>query len=126
MPGMDDLLIARLIAAGRVLFGALCVGAPKLLLRRDAASTPGPAVWMLRAFGVRDVALGAGTLSALRDDPPDTRWVAVSAAADSADIATAAAFRDELGVGGLIATLALAVPAAALGWKSVAGLRSLR
>ena len=34
--------------------------------------------------------------------------------------------RDELGVGGLIATLALAVPAAALGWKSVAGLRSLR
>ena len=63
---------------------------------------------------------------ALRDDPPDTRWVAVSAAADSADIATAAAFRDELGVGGLIATLALAVPAAALGWKSVAGLRSLR
>ena len=94
MPGMDDLLIARLIAAGRVLFGALCVGAPKLLLRRDAASTPGPAVWMLRAFGVRDVALGAGTLSALRDDPPDTRWVAVSAAA--------------------------------LGWKSVAGLRSLR
>ena len=40
---MDDRLIARLIAAGRVLFGLLCLGAPKLLLRADAEATPGAA-----------------------------------------------------------------------------------
>lgn len=119
---MDDRLIARLIAAGRVLFGVLCIASPKLVLQKHAASTPGQAVWMLRAFGIRDVVLGAGALASLNADEPDPDWVRMGAVADSADAVTALAFRKELGTQGLIATLSLAVPAAALGWKSSMGL----
>ena len=67
---MDDRLIARLIAAGRVLFGLLCIAAPKLVLQKEAAATPSQAVFMLRLFGVRDVVLGAGALASLNEDEP--------------------------------------------------------
>lgn len=123
---MDDRLIARLIAAGRVLFGLLCLGAPKILLRREAAATPGQAVWMLRAFGIRDVVLGAGALASLNAEEPDPDWVRMGAIADTADMITAVAFRDELGPQGLAATFGLAAPAATLGWKAASGLARQR
>jgi len=119
---MDDRLIARLIAAGRVLFGVLCIASPKLLLQKQAAVTPGQAIWMLRAFGIRDVVLGAGALASLNADEPDPDWVRMGAIADSADAVAALAFRKELGPQALIATLSLAVPASLLGWKSAMGL----
>jgi hypothetical protein len=82
-------------------------------------------VWMIRAFGIRDVVLGGGALVALNSDEGAPQWVMAGAIADSSDIAAAVAFRDELGTRSLVATLALAVPAAALGWKSALSLRSL-
>lgn len=122
---MDDRFIAKQIAIGRIIFGLMMLVAPRLVLRRSAPDAPGPAVWIGRIFGIRDVALGAGTLSALSaDDPGAARWVAVSAAADVADAATAVGWRNELGREGMIGTLALAIPAAALGLKALGGLRA--
>lgn len=78
---------------------------------------------MGRLFGVRDIALGAGTLSALQaDDPGAARWVAVSAAADAADAVTAVVWREELGREGVLATLALAIPALLGGAKATRGM----
>ena len=119
----EDNFVARQIAIGRILFGVVMLLFPRLLLRRSAPDAPGPAVWVGRLFGVRDIALGAGTLSALQaDDPGAGRWVAVGAAADAADVATALVWREELGREGVFATLAVAVPAMLGGAKAARGL----
>ena len=63
---VDDRTVARGIAVGRVGFGLLLLLAPRLLVRRTGSGQepPPPYVWWLRAFGIRDAVLGAGTLAA--------------------------------------------------------------
>ena len=123
MSGMDDLLIARLVAAGRVLFGLACIVAPRQILRAAGKDASAPVLWWIRAFGVRDAVLGGGALVALNDDEPDSTWVMAGAIADTADAVIVGAFRDDLGPAFVLPTLAIAAPAAALGWKASIGLR---
>jgi hypothetical protein len=119
---MNDLTLARSIAAGRVAFGLLMLLVPNTLLARAVADRPGPLVWMCRAFGIRDVVLGLGALQSLSAPEPDPSWVRMGAVADTSDVVAALVWRSELGPSGLASTLALAVPAAAGGWKASAGL----
>ncbi len=127
---MDDRTIARGVAAGRVAFGLLMLLAPRVLVRRTGTrqEPPVPYVWWLRAFGIRDTVLGAGTLLALGDSTTGgaARWVQVSAAADTLDAATAVVFGRDLDRGSRLAILALAVPASVLGWKAGQGLATRR
>lgn len=123
MRRMDDRLIARLVAAGRVLFGIVCLVAPRQILRQWGKDVSAPVLWWIRAFGARDAVLGAGALAALNRPDPDVSWVVAGAIADTADAAVAIAFRDELGSAFTATTLAVAGPAAALGWKAAAGLK---
>lgn len=124
---MDDRTIARGIAVGRVAFGLLMLLAPRLLTRRtgDGRDPQVPYVWWLRAFGIRDAVLGAGAYLALtaEDDEAAARWVQMGAVADTADAVTALAYRGDLDGRSRLATLAIAAPAATLGWKSLGGLR---
>lgn len=119
---MNSRSIATGVGLGRVLFGVICLIAPKLLLRSSGSEPRGSAVWMIRAFGVRDVVLGGGALSALARGRDARSWVAAGAVADTGDVLNAIAFRDELGGAGLVATLGLAVPASAGGWYAAATL----
>lgn len=121
---MDDRLIARLIAAGRVLFGIACLAAPRQILRQWGKDASPAVLWWIRAFGIRDAVLGAGALVSLNRDDPDSTWVVAGAAADTADAVLVAVCREELGPTFTIPTLAIAAPAAALGWKAALGLRS--
>ena len=65
---MEPRKLAELLSVGRVALGASMVIAPtlvgRLLLGRPGAS--GGAQLLTRAFGARDVAIGAGLLAALR------------------------------------------------------------
>ncbi|MFN8017199.1 MAG: hypothetical protein U0P45_03655 [Acidimicrobiales bacterium] len=107
-----EVRIAQLIAAGRVLYGAACMAAPRTVMGPAGARAEGQMVWLGRAFGVRDLVLGGGTLVALAgDQEAASRWVAASAAADALDLANAALFRKELDRTGVAGVLALAVPA---------------
>jgi hypothetical protein len=123
---MDDRTIAKGVAAGRLLFGLLMIVAPRLVARAD--EPPKPYVWWLRAFGIRDAVLGAGTLAALADPDDDraARWVQIGAAADTADAASVLVYGRDLDPRGRLATLAIAVPAAVLGWKASSGLAAER
>jgi hypothetical protein len=125
---MDDRTVARGIAVGRVGFGLLLMLFPRLLTRRtgDRTDPPAPYVWWLRAFGIRDTVLGAGAYLALTEDDDEVaaRWVQMGAVADTLDAATAVAFGRDIGRQSRWITLAIAVPAAALGWKSLGGLRA--
>ena len=107
---------------GRVLFGIVCLVAPRQILRQWGKDVSAPVLWWIRAFGARDAVLGAGALAALNRPEPDVSWVVAGAVAEAADAAVAIAFRDELGGAFTATTLAVAGPAAALGWKAAAGL----
>jgi hypothetical protein len=110
-------LIAQGIAAGRVAYGLACMTIPRTVLGPAGKRAEGQLAWMARAFGVRDVILGTGTLVALRGDrAAAVRWVEMSAAADALDVANAAIFHKELDTTGVVGVLTLAVPATAGGW----------
>lgn len=117
--------VARLIAGGRVLYGLGCMAAPRTMVGPAGARAEGQLVWMARAFGVRDLVLGTGTLLALAEsDEQGARWVELSAAADALDLANAAVFRRELDRTGTVGVLALAVPATLGGWWASRRLRA--
>lgn len=122
MQSMDDRLIARLVAAGRVLFGIGCLVAPRQILRQWGKDASPVVLWWIRAFGIRDTVLGAGALVSLNSDQPDTTWVKMGAAADTADAVVVLLGRNELPTAFVVPTLAIAAPAAALGWKASLGL----
>jgi len=119
---MNDVSLARSIAAGRVVFGLVMLLIPNTVLARMAADRPGPLVWMARAFGIRDIVLGLGALRTLQQAEPDASWVRMGAVADTSDAVAAVIWHKELGFSGAASTLALAVPAAAGGWKAASGL----
>ena len=93
---MDHRQLSRALAAGRILVGATLLIAPRAAGSRwigDAARQPGVSV-AARAFGVRDLALGLGTLQALEGDAPVRPWVSLGMMCDLGDlVATALAFR---------------------------------
>lgn len=119
---MSPTSVARSIALGRVLFGALMLFIPNTVLARASAERPGPLVWMSRAFGIRDIVLGAGALRALSRPGPGVDWVRMGAVADTSDAIAALVWRKELGAAGAAATLSLAAPAAAGGWYAAGAL----
>ncbi len=121
---MDERTVARSIALGRILFGAVMLFIPHTVLARTSEVRPGPLVWMARAFGIRDVVLGVGAVLELTEEEPTGQWVALGAAADTCDAVAAVVWREELGAAGVAATLSLAVPAATGGWWSAIRLRT--
>jgi hypothetical protein len=64
---------------------------------------------LTRALGARDLALGAGALLAMHDDPRSARpWFAAHAVADGADLAATIAARDGLPRNGFLFALGMA------------------
>jgi hypothetical protein len=93
---IDYRQVARVVAIGRVLVGAGLTLAPGWAGRSwvgPAASDPATKV-AFRAMGIRDLALGAGTLQALASGESARTWVALAGVSDAVDaIATALAIR---------------------------------
>ena len=79
--------VARLFAAGRVVAGATILLRPEALARalRVDAGTARRTAWMARMLGIRDLALGAGTLFALTRGGQPEPWLLASAASDAVD-----------------------------------------
>jgi hypothetical protein len=105
---------ARMIAAGRVLIGAVMFATPDLVAAPwvgDDARSDGTRV-VVRALGARDAVLGAGTLAAAGDAAQLRRWLLAASASDAADfVATLAGPRTPARP----AVLGLAAAAAAAG-----------
>ncbi|MBL8775087.1 MAG: hypothetical protein JNK12_04115 [Acidimicrobiales bacterium] len=111
---MDYRQLVRSLAVGRVAVGAALVLVPSLAARGwagDEASRPATKVF-LRALGIRDLALGVGTLRALERGEDPVPWARYGAAADGVDAAaTLAGFR-ALAPRGRFAVLLVAAVAA--------------
>lgn len=81
--------VARGIAQGRIAIGAAMFLAPRALTRRflRAADASPDALTAWRMAGMRDVALGLGTLLAARHAFPSLRgWVEAGVLADAGDV----------------------------------------
>jgi hypothetical protein len=80
----------RVMALARIALGASFVLAPGMALRawpgRDEARGPVDRL-LARSVGVRDVALGVGTLLAVEHDAPVRGWLEASMLADAGDAA---------------------------------------
>jgi hypothetical protein len=111
---LEDRDVARLLGLGRVVFGAAALVAPRSVTRiwtgEQEGSTTLPMA--VRGMGARDLAIGMGTLVALENDGPVTRWLEAGAVADAADaFSTLASWRQLPGIRRL-GLLALEVAAA--------------
>ncbi|MGI8407024.1 MAG: hypothetical protein ACR2L3_00725 [Actinomycetota bacterium] len=84
---LDARDIARLLSVARIVIGVSAWLAPRRFSRAwTGEEISGAAGTMaLRGLGVRDAALGMGTLFALEGDGPARRWVELSALADASD-----------------------------------------
>ncbi len=115
---MDKRTVAQVLAAGRAAFGVAMLVAPG----RVVAGWVGPDADrpdfspIVRGFGARDVALGAGMLVALGDGGKAVRpWVLGSLAGDAADLVAGLAAAKHLPRNGVIGITALAGGAIATG-----------
>src|SRR4051812_43373833 len=64
MASSED-VVAKGIAAGRLLYGLGCMVAPRQMMGPAGQRAEGQLIWLTRAFGVRDFVLGGATLRAL-------------------------------------------------------------
>ncbi len=95
---MDARALALAIAVGRVVIGAALMLVPGQVARRwigPPGRQPG-AQLLTVATGARDLAVGAGTVVALRSGSPARMWVLAGAVADVADLAATVRFRGAL------------------------------
>mgnify|MGYP000225435209 FL=1 len=114
---MDYRQLVRSLAVGRVAVGLALVLVPSLAARGwagDEASRPATKVF-LRALGIRDLALGVGTLRALERGEDPVPWARYGAAADGVDAAATLVGYRSLAPRGRFAVLLLAAAAAAGG-----------
>lgn len=118
---MDHRQLVRSLAAGRVVVGAALLVAPGVVGERwigDAARNPAVKVFS-RALGVRDLALGLGTLTALERGEPVRTWVQLGILADAVDAVASVLAIPAIGARRAVPVLAIAGGAAATGAASV-------
>ena len=103
---------AQAMGVLRALVGVAMIAAPRLVVRpEDGVPAAGNLVFMVRTIGVRDLALGLGTVAAARSSRGGDarRWIRFGLVSDALDVVTSAASSRLLGRGG--ATAATLIPA---------------
>jgi hypothetical protein len=114
----------HLLSAGRTAVGLSMLASPSLMPRTMGvdSTTASRLTWMTRMVGAREVAVGAGTLLALRRGRDVEEWTLASLLCDGAD---AAAFGLAVAKGDVRKVTGVGVVASALGAVAL-GLLALR
>src|SRR5262245_29493485 len=81
----DPRTIAILLARGRVVFGLVALVLPGVLTRVMFRSNSGQLRALMRMVGVRDIALGVGAITNLKEETQDAEWVSMGALSDGGD-----------------------------------------
>ena len=114
---MDERQLARLLNGGRIVIGAASIVAPGFVGGRWYTN-PGDSKGVnvaTRAFGVRDLALGLGTVQALDAGEPAARWMNMGILCDVVDAGATLLAGRHVGWKRAVPTLMVAAGAAALG-----------
>lgn len=82
---IDDRQIALIMSRARCVVGLACIAAPSIVARVAlGASTPATKA-ATRVAGIRDLALGVGALTAIKEHTQDAEWLSMGAACDGFD-----------------------------------------
>jgi hypothetical protein len=82
---LDRRQLAVLIARGRVVLGLSAVLAPGLAIRALMGESTTTTRTLTRMLGVRDIVLGVGAITTLKERTQDAEWVSMGAVADGVD-----------------------------------------
>ncbi len=120
---MDARVLARGLAASRIVFGAGLISSPERLtvpwIGREGAHAGGRVLG--RALGARDLVLGAGVIAAGDEQLP--MWIIASAVADGTDLVATVTGGRALPLTGRVLVGAMAAFAVVAGIVSLAGLK---
>lgn len=113
---MDYRQLVRMLAAGRVVVGAALVVLPGVAGSQWVGPTAHEAETKVfaRALGVRDLALGLGTLNALDKGEPVRSWVQLGGLSDAVDFAATAIALRRIGARRALPLMVVAATAATL------------
>ena len=81
----DPRTIAAALARGRIVTGLALVLVPGLVLRGWVRNVTAETKAVTRMMGARDLVLGLGTLTAVKERTQDAEWLSMGAAADAVD-----------------------------------------
>lgn len=81
----DARTTALVIARGRVVMGLVMVVLPGLVARVMLGRSSRDTRTLLRMLGARDVVLGVGAITSVKEGTQDAEWVSMGAVADGAD-----------------------------------------
>ncbi len=106
---------ARIMGSLRAAVGVAMIVAPRAVARpTDGVAAAGDLVFMVRTIGVRDLALGLGTLAGASSGADDARrWVTFGLLSDALDVVVGSRATSLLGRSGAIAAALIPAPFAA-------------
>lgn len=118
---MDHRQLVRMLSVGRVVVGAALTIAPGVFGKAwvGEGATSASTKLAFRTMGIRDLALGAGTLHALSTGEPARPWVLLGALSDVVDVAATSLAIRQIPLGKALPSIAVASSAAAIGAISV-------
>jgi hypothetical protein len=85
MDTLDTRSTALVLARGRAIIGLTLLAAPGLAARVWFGDSSPRVRALLRMVGVRDLVLGVGALTTLKERTQDAEWIGVGALADAVD-----------------------------------------
>jgi hypothetical protein len=116
--------IAQGMAVVRLGAGVAMGVVPMTFLRWEPRVAGTSMPLLMRTVGIRDLAVGVGTISALASGSADDlrRWLAAGLVSDALDVAAGVASARSTGIRGVISAL-VAAPMVAVGLYALSGLR---
>lgn len=82
---LDDRTLALTIARGRIVLGVVASLVPGVVARVAPGDSSPPTRALARMTGARDLALGVGAVTTLKEQTQDAEWVGMGAVCDLAD-----------------------------------------
>jgi hypothetical protein len=84
-PDLDVRNVSLMLARGRIAVGVVATTLPRLAAAVAPGGHGGPARAFSRMAGARDLALGLGALTCVREGTQDAEWVGMGGAVDVVD-----------------------------------------
>ncbi len=85
LENLDRRQIALVASRGRCVVGLLCIFWPSLVARVWMGRSEPAVNAMTRVVGIRDLALGIGALTAIKEQHQDAEWLSMGAVCDGFD-----------------------------------------
>ncbi len=85
LKNLEPRQVALFASRGRCVVGIICIVLPSLASRILVGKSDPATKALVRVFGIRDLALGIGALTAIKEHKQDAEWLSMGATCDGFD-----------------------------------------